>query len=133
MQGVEITVAVLDDGMNRKALPIIEIVPPDGFFDYDAKYTYAKGKTSYVCPARIPDDVAAEASRVAIAAHEVLGCEGVTRSDFMIDASGKPWLLETNTVPGMTETSLVPKAAKQIGMEFPELVESILETARLKL
>lgn len=131
--GTEITVAVLDDGLNRQALPIIEIVPPEGFFDYDAKYTYAKGKTSYVCPARIPDAVAAEASRVAVAAHQVLGCEGVTRSDLIVDAAGKCWLLETNTVPGMTETSLVPKAAKHIGMEFPDLVETLLETARLKL
>ncbi len=133
VEGVEITVAVLDDGKNRKALPIIEIVPPEGFFDYDAKYTYAKGKTSYVCPARVSEAVAAEASRVAVAAHEVLGCEGVTRSDLIVDKAGKCWLLETNTVPGMTETSLVPKAAKQVGMEFPELVETLLDTARLKL
>ena len=70
---------------------------------------------------------------MSIAAHEVLCCEGVTRSDLIVDAAGKPWLLETNTIPGMTETSLVPKAAKQAGMEFPELVETILDTARLKL
>lgn len=133
VEGVEITVAVLDDGLNRRALPIIEIVPPEGFFDYDAKYTYAKGKTNYVCPARVSQEVAEWSSRVAIAAHEVLGCEGVTRSDLIVDKAGKPWLLETNTVPGMTETSLVPKAAKHVGLEFPELVEALLDTARLKL
>lgn len=130
--GTEITVAVLSGPTGARALPIVEIVPPgDGFFDFDAKYT--KGKTNYICPARLDPAVAAEAARVSVAAHEVLGCEGVSRSDLMIDAAGKPWLLETNTIPGMTETSLVPKAARQAGMEFPELVETILQTARLKL
>lgn len=136
--GVEITVAVLggyEGGPGgAKALPVIEIVPPgDGFFDFDAKYQYTKGKTQYLCPARIPAAQQTEASRISVAAHEVLCCEGVTRSDLMVDASGKPWLLETNTIPGMTETSLVPKAARQAGMEFPELVETILDSARLKL
>lgn len=133
--GVEITVAVLGghEG-DAKVLPVIEIVPPgDGFFDFDAKYQYTKGKTQYLCPARLAPEIAAEASRVSRLAHEVLGCEGVTRSDLIVDASGKPWLLETNTIPGMTETSLVPKAARQAGIEFPELVETILDSARLKL
>jgi D-alanine-D-alanine ligase len=132
--GVEITVAVLGENVGATALPVIEIVPPgDGFFDFDAKYQYTKGKTQYLCPARIAPEIAAEASRVSVLAHEILGCEGVTRSDLMVDASGKPWLLETNTIPGMTETSLVPKAAKQAGVEFPELVETILDSARLRL
>ena len=134
VEGVEITVAVLGGGPSpARALPIIEIVPPEGFFDFDAKYQYTKGKTQYLCPARLDPKVAAEAARVSIAAHEVLSCEGVTRSDFIVDRAGKPWLLETNTIPGMTETSLVPKAARQMGMEFPELVEAILDDARLKL
>jgi D-alanine-D-alanine ligase len=132
--GTEITVAVLGgyEG-GAKALPVIEIVPPEGFFDFDAKYQYTKGKTQYLCPARIAPEIAEAASKVSVAAHEILGCEGVTRSDLIVDSTGKPWLLETNTIPGMTETSLVPKAAKQAGMEFPELVETILDTARLKL
>lgn len=134
VEGVEITVAVLGGGPSApRALPVIEIVPPDGFFDFDAKYQYTKGKTQYLCPARLEPNVAAEASRIAVDAHVILGCEGVTRSDFIVDRQGKPWLLETNTIPGMTETSLVPKAARQMGMEFPELVEAILEDARLKL
>jgi D-alanine-D-alanine ligase len=133
--GVEITVAVLGSHEGgAKALPVIEIVPPgDGFFDFDAKYQYTKGKTQYLCPARIAPEIAAEAARVSVAAHEILGCEGVTRSDLIVDKAGKAWLLETNTIPGMTETSLVPKAARQAGMEFPELVETILDSARLKL
>ena len=133
--GTEITVAVLGGGeATPRALPVIEIVPPgDGFFDFDAKYQYSKGKTQYLCPARITLEVAAEASKVSVAAHEILGCEGVSRSDLIVDSTGKPWLLETNTIPGMTETSLVPKAARQSGIEFPELVEEILDTARLKL
>lgn len=133
--GTEITVAVLGgyEG-DAKALPVIEIVPPgDGFFDFDAKYQYTKGKTQYLCPARIAPEIAASAAKVSVQAHEVLGCEGVTRSDLIVDSTGKPWLLETNTIPGMTETSLVPKAAKQAGIEFPDLVETILDTARLKL
>lgn len=134
VSGVEITVSVLGSHEgDAKALPVIEIVPPEGFFDFDAKYAYTKGKTQYLCPARIAPEIAAEASRISVRAHEVLGCEGVTRSDLIVDASGKPWLLETNTIPGMTETSLVPKAAKQAGIEFPELVETLLDTARLKL
>lgn len=132
VEGIEITVAVLDmPGTGATALPIVEIVPPEGFFDYEAKYT--KGKTNYVCPARLDEATTAEAQRVAIEAHRILGCEGVTRSDFMVDRQGKAWLLETNTIPGMTETSLVPKAAAQAGMDFPALVETILDTARLKL
>ena len=132
--GTEITVTVLGgyEG-DARALPAIEIVPPEGFFDFDAKYQYTKGKTQYLCPARLPDATAKEAQRVSVAAHELLGCEGVTRSDLMVDAAGKAWLLETNTIPGMTETSLVPKAARQSGLEFPELVEEILDAARLKL
>ena len=133
VKGVEITVAVLGGTHDAKALPIIEIVPPEGFFDFDAKYQYTKGKTQYLCPARISEEIAKEASRVSVEAHRTLGCEGVTRSDLIVDSTGKPWLLETNTIPGMTETSLVPKAAKQMGMEFPELVENILDSARLKL
>lgn len=132
--GMEITVSVLGGASgDARALPVIEIVPPEGFFDFDAKYQYTKGRTQYVCPARLAPDVAAEVSRLSVAAHEVLGCEGVTRSDLIVDRLGKAWLLETNTVPGMTETSLVPKAAKQAGIEFPELVETILDSARLKL
>ena len=133
--GTEITVAVITEaGQPSRAFPVIEIVPPEGMiFDFDAKYTYAKGKTQYLIPARLDPKVAEEASRIAVAAHDVLGCEGVTRSDLIVDAAGKPWLLETNTIPGMTETSLVPKAARAVGIEFPELVDKILESARLKL
>lgn len=134
VEGVEITVAVLGGGLSPvRPLPIIEIVPPEGFFDFDAKYQYTRGKTQYLCPARLEPTIAAEASRMSVAAHELLSCEGVTRSDLIVDRSGNPWLLETNTIPGMTETSLVPKAARQMGMEFPELAETILDDARLKL
>ncbi|HVO31817.1 MAG TPA: D-alanine--D-alanine ligase, partial [bacterium] len=105
--GTEITVAVLGGGPSpTRALPVIQIVPPgDGFFDFDAKYQYTRGKTQYLCPAPIEKRIADEASRISIAAHDVLGCEGVTRSDLIVDKAGKPWLLETNTIPGMTETS----------------------------
>ncbi len=131
--GTEITVAVLGASDAARALPIVEIVPPSGLFDFDAKYEYTRGKTQYLCPARVPKAVASEAQALAIEAHRVLGCEGVTRSDLIVDGDGRPWLLETNTVPGMTETSLVPKAAAEAGIGFPELVEEILSTARLKL
>lgn len=134
IEGTEITVSVLGGGASpTRALPVIQIVPPEGFFDFDAKYQYTKGKTQYLCPAPIDPRIADAASRISVEAHDVLGCEGVTRSDLIVDREGTPWLLETNTIPGMTETSLVPKAAKVAGLEFPELVETILDDARLKL
>jgi D-alanine-D-alanine ligase len=123
--GDEITVAVLDG----TALPVVAIRPESGFFDFEAKYT--KGRTRYVVPADVPDGVQRAASEAAVVAFRALGLSGVARADFIADADGRPWFLEVNTIPGMTETSLSPMAAGAVGIQFDDLVERILLGARL--
>lgn len=123
IDGREITVGVVGD----EALPVIEIIPESGFYDYEHKYT--KGKTQYICPAEISEDIAEFAKGLAITAHNVLGCSGFSRSDFRLNSDGQPVFLEINTIPGFTATSLVPKAAKQLGIEFPELCDRIVKLA----
>ncbi len=125
--GDEITVAVLDG----HALPVVAIVPESGMFDFEAKYT--KGLTRYVVPAPIPEAVARRAQTAAVAAYRALDLAGVARADFIVDGQGVPWFLEINTLPGMTETSLSPMAAGQVGISFGELVERILLGARLRV
>lgn len=120
-----------------KALPIIEIFPPEGrFFDYDAKYT--PGESREVCPAQIDDALAETISRLAIATHMAVGCRGFSRVDFIwpdasadagaekVDENRDPLILEINTIPGMTETSLVPQSAAAAGIDFPELMDIII-------
>ncbi|MGC4096770.1 MAG: D-alanine--D-alanine ligase [Nitrospira sp.] len=108
-------------------LPPIEIVAPEGFYDYSAKYQ--KGKTRYLCPAPFPPKVVRQIGELARRTYEVLGCEGAARVDFRITPRGRPYVLEINTVPGMTETSLLPMAAAQVGMMYDDLVERILQSA----
>ena len=126
IRGAEIQVAVLDGA----ALGAIEIVPAREFYDYEAKYT--AGTTQYFYPARISPETEERVSRAAEVAHRALGCSGATRQDFIVDASGEAFLLEVNTLPGMTPTSLVPKIAAGNGLSFGELCERILEGASLK-
>jgi D-alanine-D-alanine ligase len=126
VKGAEVNVAVLDD----KALGAIEIVPANEFYDYAAKYT--AGTTKYFYPARIPEAHTRRALGAAEAAHRGLGCAGVTRVDFIVSPDGTPYILEINTLPGMTATSLVPKIAAGLGIPFPDLCERILEGAALK-
>ncbi len=123
VQGYEITAPVLDG----RALPIVKISPESGFFDFEAKYT--KGKTVYEVPAPIPAAVAERAQATALAAHQALGCRGLTRSDFIVREDGTPVFLEINTLPGMTATSLSPMAAGVVGMSFEDLCEAILASA----
>ncbi len=127
VDGYEITVAVLEG----RALPVVKIEPETEFFDFEAKYT--KGRTRYIVPAPIPEEVARAAQQHAVAAYRGLDLSGVARADFIVDASGTPWFLEINTLPGMTETSLSPMAAGQVGMDFGDLVEAILAGARLRV
>jgi D-alanine-D-alanine ligase len=117
--GKELTVGILGD----RALPVVEIAPETGFYSYDCKYT--KGKSSYMVPAEIDGDSAREAQENALQAFRVLGCADFSRVDFRLPDSGRPQCLEVNTVPGMTGTSLVPMAAKAVGIDFPSLVEEI--------
>jgi D-alanine-D-alanine ligase len=126
VKGAEVNVAVLDG----KALGAIEIVPANEFYDYAAKYT--AGTTRYFYPARIPDAHRARVMEAAEVAHRGLGCAGVTRVDFIVAPDGTPLILEINTLPGMTGTSLVPKIAAGLGIAFPDLCERILEGAALK-
>jgi D-alanine-D-alanine ligase len=102
------------------ALPVIEIAVADGYYDFAHKYT--PGATIYSCPAPIDDAVKGAAQAMVVALHEALGCRGVTRTELILDADGRLWLLEINTIPGMTETSLIPKAAAAAGMSFDDVV-----------
>ena len=125
IQGKEMTVGLL----NGKALPVVEICPQSGFFDFEAKYT--KGKTEYYTPARIPEKISDHLKILSEKIFEVMGLSGAPRVDFMLDESDRPYFLEVNTIPGMTETSLLPKAAKAQGISFEDLCEEILKAAIL--
>ncbi len=118
--GRELTVAVL----GTEALPIIEIAPKEGYYDYANKYT--KGKTEYHCPAELSEEVQHHVQNLAVAAHQVLGCRAYSRIDFRLTEDGLPFCLEVNTIPGFTETSLVPMAARAAGIEFGDLCEEII-------
>lgn len=120
IQGRELTVGVL----GGKALPIVEIVPKSGFYDFESKYT--KGKTEYMVPAQLNKKVAKTIAAVSEKVVALMQINGAVRLDFMLSARGIPYFLEVNTIPGMTETSLLPKAAKAQGMEFEDLCEKIL-------
>jgi D-alanine-D-alanine ligase len=126
VKGKEVQVAVLDG----KALGVIEVVPANEFYDYAAKYT--AGTTQYFYPARISDGEARRLMDAAEVAHRGLGCAGVTRTDFILVPDGTAYILEVNTLPGMTATSLVPKIAAGNGLTFPDLCERLLDGAALK-
>ncbi len=121
--GRELTVAVLGD----RALPVVEIVPESGFYDYTHKYT--PGKSRYIVPAELPDALAAHARAVGLAAFRLLRCRGVARVDFRLSPENDLFCLEANTVPGLTATSLVPMAAREVGLDFPALTEELCRLA----
>jgi D-alanine-D-alanine ligase len=127
MKGKEITVGILED----IPLPVIEIVPKSGFYDYYSKYT--KGETQYILPARIAREQYLSAQEISLRAFQQLGCSGVGRVDLMTDENENPYVIDVNTMPGMTETSLLPKAALYAGIPFEDLVERILLGASLKI
>ncbi len=129
--GRELTVALLGRGKDARALPVIEIVAPQGNYDYQHKYF--SDDTQYLCPAPLEQTLAAEIAEISVKAYRALGCEGWGRADLMLDQNNRPWLLEMNTSPGMTGHSLVPMAAKAIGMSYPELCMQILKDARCKI
>ncbi|MBL7685143.1 MAG: D-alanine--D-alanine ligase, partial [Deltaproteobacteria bacterium] len=113
------------------ALPLIEVVPKSGFYDFQSKYT--KGATEYILPARLSEKLSREIQQATVEIYYELGCEGVARADYMIDSEENFYFLEINTIPGMTETSLIPKSAAFMGLSFEDLVEKILDSARLKM
>ena len=121
--GAEYTVGVLQG----RALPSVRIETARTFYDYEAKYL--SGDTRYHCPSGLAPEAERHLGALALGAFAAAGAEGWGRADFMMDATGRPLLVEINTVPGMTATSLVPKAARAVGIEFPELVWRVLETS----
>nr|WP_315212164.1 D-alanine--D-alanine ligase [uncultured Duganella sp.] len=130
--GREFTVAMLGGGADARPLPIVEIIAPAGNYDYQNKYFTDDVK--YVCPAVLPDALAAEMQRIAVEAYRALGCEGWGRVDVLLrERDQKPFLLEVNTSPGMTTHSLVPMAARATGISYEDLCVEILRTARLKM
>lgn len=124
--GHEITAGILEG----ETLPLIEIIPKEKFYNYEAKYT--KGMADYIVPAHLPLEVSRKVQALALKAHHVLGCEGYARVDFRVTSQGEPYILEINTLPGMTEASLLPKAAKAAGMDYDSLVVRIVQTAMKK-
>jgi D-alanine-D-alanine ligase len=125
--GAEYTVGILQG----TALPSIRIETPRTFYDYEAKYF--RDDTRYFCPSGLAAPVEAHLSRLALAAFEACGAEGWGRADFMMDSTGRPLLLEINTVPGMTDHSLVPMAARTAGISFEQLVCRVLETSLVRV
>ena len=126
IRGKEVQVGIL----GNRALGAIEIVPKRAFYDYTAKYE--KGMSDHFFPARIPDVAYKRALEAGLAAHQAIGCRGYSRVDFIIDESGAPYILEVNTLPGMTATSLLPEIANGVGISFPDLVEEILRLATVE-
>jgi D-alanine-D-alanine ligase len=124
--GVEVTVGVLGNE-NPEALPTLEIVPEHEFYDYESKYV--PGMSRHIIPARVSEDARAECSSLSIRAHIALGCRGMSRSDTIVAEDGAVYLLEVNTIPGMTPTSLLPDAARAAGMDFPGLCRRLVELA----
>ncbi|HEY0488574.1 MAG TPA: D-alanine--D-alanine ligase [Telluria sp.] len=130
--GREFTVAILGKGRAARALPIVEIVAPGGNYDYQNKYF--TDDTQYFCPAVLDEATTAEIQRLALLAYNALGCEGWGRIDFMLrESDNKPFLIEANTSPGMTSHSLVPMAARAVGISYEDLCVEILRSARLKM
>ncbi len=125
IEGAELTAGILGD----EPLPLIRIETPREFYDYEAKYF--ADDTRYICPCGLPADKERSVQRTALEAFRVLGCSGWGRVDVMLDRGGNPYLLEVNTIPGMTDHSLVPMAARAKGISFEELVVKILDTAHV--
>lgn len=123
IDGRELTVGVVGD----QVLPVVEIRAPDGQYDYHAKYT--PGTTEYLVPAPLSGDLTRRCQEVGWAVFQALGCRGLGRVDLRLAPDGQPYVLEINTIPGFTETSLLPKAARCAGLEFPQLCERILNLA----
>lgn len=125
VEGKELTVGILDG----QALPVVHIAPRSGFYDMKNKYPWMsdEGGTDYYCPADLDEETTAKVQQAALAAHQALGVEIYSRVDVLLDADNTPYVLEANTIPGMTASSLLPKAAKAVGYEFGPLCRKIAE------
>jgi D-alanine-D-alanine ligase len=127
VEGAEIAVSVLDGPDGPEVLPPVEMVAKSGLFDFSAMYT--AGETEYYCPARLATETEDEVRRLAAGCHGLLGCRDVSRVDMVVDAQGRPFVLEVNTSPGMTEVSLLPMAAAAADITFAQLVERLVRAA----
>jgi len=123
IKGREVTVGIFD----HEALPLVEIVAPHALFDFNSKYQ--KGATSYIVPAQLPEGLSKKIQAIALLAYDTLDCKGFARVDIRVDEGGAPYILEINTIPGFTETSLFPKAASQVGYSFVQVCEKLLDLA----
>ncbi|MFC0188432.1 D-alanine--D-alanine ligase [Fictibacillus aquaticus] len=129
--GTEVTVAVMGEKGNVQALPVVEIVPKNKYYDYESKY--AEGGSIHYVPARVSEEVTELLQNQAVLAHEALGCEVYSRVDFIVPHDGSaPVILEVNTLPGMTPTSLFPDAAREIGLDYPEMIEKLINLSLKK-
>ncbi|MDI6822324.1 MAG: D-alanine--D-alanine ligase [Actinomycetota bacterium] len=126
IKGKEVAVSIIGNA-NPKPLPVVEIVPKKEFFDFESMYTM--GMTDYFVPARISKELTEKVQNTAVKVHRILRCRDVSRVDMIIGEDDVPYVLELNTSPGMTETSLLPMAAKAAGMEFPDLVDKLVRLA----
>lgn len=126
--GRDLAVSILDGSDGPEALPVVEAVPQgDDFYDFESRYDI--GRTAFVCPAQLPDGLSERAQELALATYEVLGSYGFARVDLMLSAEGELYVLEANSIPGLTDTSLLPLAAEAAGIGFDELIGRILDLA----
>ncbi len=127
VDGRDLAVSILDD----EPLPVVEAVPRDhALYDFEARYEI--GRTDFVCPAELPDGVTERAQELALRTYRLLGCSAFARVDLMLDPKGELTVLETNAIPGLTETSLLPQAAEAAGLTFDQLIGRILELALVR-
>ena len=124
IEGREFTASIL----NNQILPIVEIIPKSKFYDYNSKYT--KGKCDYRVPAKISNDVQSNINKYALKLNKIIGCRHYSRVDLRVDNNDNIYLLEINTLPGMTDTSLFPKSALKYGLEYTDLIEEIITLAK---
>lgn len=126
IDGMEVTVAVLGEKGKEQALPVIEIVPKNKYYDYESKY--APGMSDHIIPARVSEEMTAYLQKNAVLAHQALGCKTYSRTDFIVPYDGSiPVVLEVNTLPGMTPTSLFPDAAREIGLSYEQMIEELIQ------
>jgi D-alanine-D-alanine ligase len=127
IEGTEVAVAVVDRGGGQSALPIVEIRPDSGVYDYTARYT--AGATRFLCPAELDESTAQRCSELALRVHDVLGLRDLSRTDMIVTNEGNPVFLEVNVSPGMTETSLVPLAIEAAGWSLGKMCADLVRVA----
>ncbi|WLR53125.1 D-alanine--D-alanine ligase [Bacillus tianshenii] len=131
INGKEVTIAVMGERGKEKAFPVIEIVPKNKYYDYESKY--AAGGSEHIIPARVEDDVTHLLMKNAVLAHQSLGCDVYSRADFIVpEDGGEPVILEVNTLPGMTPTSLFPDAANHVGISYENMIQGLLDLSMKK-